>query len=202
VVEAELVGDRTIRLRQERFRYAVDGDEPVGEEPAWAVPILYQRSAGGRIEHARVLLTDRDHDLDFAEPVDWVHLNAGGSGFYRTRYRGVLRERLAGHVGELTPLERYDIVDDAFASVLQGTSTAAEFIELARSFADDTDLAVWQRLAGAFATLDRIVDDNTRVRLQATASKTGQTMNDIAIRAITAYLDRLDQETGISDDGQ
>ena len=168
VVEAELVGDRTVRLRQERFRYPVDGDEPDGQEPAWAVPILYRRSAGGRIEHARVLLTDRDHDLDFAEPVDWVHLNAGGSGFYRTRYRGVLRERLAGHVGELTPLERYDIVDDAFASVLQGTSTAAEFIELARSFADDTDLAVWQRLAGAFATLDRIVDDNTRVRLQAT----------------------------------
>ena len=75
---------------------------------------------------------------------------------------------MIAHVGGLSPLERYDLIDDAFASVLQGTSTAAEFIELARSFADDTDLAVWQRLAGAFSSLDRIVDDDTRVRLQST----------------------------------
>ena len=97
------------------------------------------RPAGAR-STARVLLTDREHDVELPEPVDWVHLNAGGSGFYRTRYRGALRDRLAEHVGELTPLERYNLVDDAFASVLPGTSTAVEFIDFARSFADDTDL--------------------------------------------------------------
>jgi hypothetical protein len=171
MVEVELVGDRTLRLRQERFRYAADEDSDDGgdtNEPTWAVPILYRWSAGGRTELARVLLTEREHDVELPEPVDWVHLDAGGSGFYRTRYRGVLRERLAEHVGELTPLERYNIVDNAFAAVLQGASAAADFVDLARSFADDTDLAVWQRLAGAFVTLDRIVDDATRVRLQAT----------------------------------
>jgi puromycin-sensitive aminopeptidase len=168
VVEAELVDDRTLRLRQERFQYPVDATEAGESEPTWAVPILYRWSTGGRDGHARVLLTDRQHDVELPEPVDWLHLNAGGSGFYRTRYRGVLRDRLAQHAGELTPLERYNIIDDVFASVLQGTSSAAEFVELARSFADDTDLAVWQRLAGAFGSLDRIVDDDTRVRLQAT----------------------------------
>jgi puromycin-sensitive aminopeptidase len=171
VVEAELVGDRTLRLRQERFLYPLDGDEghdDGGHRELWAVPILYRWSTGSRTDQVRVLLTDGQHDVELPEPVEWVHLNAGGSGFYRTRYRGVLREQLAGHVGELTPLERYNIVDDAFASVLQGTSTAVDFIDLARSFADDTDLAVWQRLAAAFVMLDRIVDDATRVRLQAT----------------------------------
>jgi aminopeptidase N len=168
VVEAELVGDRTLRLRQERFRYPVDGDDAGESESVWAVPILYRWSTGGRDEQARVLLTDRRHDVELPEPVDWLHLNAAGSGFYRTRYRGELRDRLAEHAGELTPLERYNIVDDAFASALQGTSSAADFIDLARGFADDTDLAVWQRLAGAFGSLDRIVDDETRVRLQAT----------------------------------
>ena len=174
VVEAELIGDRTLRLRQERFRYLDDGEHGddgdaagVGGE-TWAVPILYRWSTGTRTEQARVLLTEREHDVELPEAVDWVHLNAGGWGFYRTRYRGVLRDRLAAHVGELTPLERYNFVDDAFSSVLQGTSTAVEFIDLARSFADDTDLAVWQRLAGAFGSLDRIVDDDTRRRFQAT----------------------------------
>jgi len=175
MVEAELVGDRTLRLRQERFRYASDdgngsGDGSDGdfEQPTWAVPILYRWSSDGRTELARVLVTEREHDVELPEPVDWVQLNAGGSGFYRTGYRGVLRDRLAAHVGELPPLERYNIVDDAFAAVLQGTSRAVEFVNFARSFADDTDLAVWQRLAGAFGSLDRIVDDETRVRLQAT----------------------------------
>jgi puromycin-sensitive aminopeptidase len=168
VVEADLVGDRTVRLRQERFRYALDGRGPDGDGPTWAVPILYKWSSSGRVEHSRVLLTGREQDIELPEPVEWVHLNSGGSGFYRTRYRGALREALARHVGELTPLERYNIVDDAFTAVLQGTSTAAEFLELARSFADDTDLSVWQRVSGALAALDRIVDDDTRVRLQST----------------------------------
>ncbi len=167
-VEAELVGDRTLRLRQERFRYPVDGDDAVDREPTWAVPILYRWSSRGRSGDARVLLTDRQHDVELPEPVDWLHLDAGGFGFYRTRYRGVLRDRLVEHAGELTALERYNLVDDAFASVLQGTSSAAEFIDLVRSFADDTDLAVWQRIAGALGSLDRIVDDDTRGRLQAT----------------------------------
>jgi puromycin-sensitive aminopeptidase len=168
MVGAELIGDRTLRLRQERFRYPVDGEDAEESEPIWVVPILYRWSAGGRTEQARVLLTDRELDVELPAAIDWVHLNAGGFGFYRTRHQGSLRDRLAGHVGELTPLERYNLVDDAFASVLQGASSAAAFVEFARSFADETDLSVWQRLAGAFASLDRIVDDETRVRLQAT----------------------------------
>jgi puromycin-sensitive aminopeptidase len=178
VVEAELVGDRTLRLRQERFRYPVSdgegdrdidgGDGAGGAEPLWSAPILLSWSSSAGTHHDRVLLTAREHDVELPERPDWVHVNAGGSGFYRTRYRGALRDGLIAHVGELSPLERYDLIDDAFASVLQGRSTAAEFIDLARSFADDTDLAVWQRLAGAFSALDRIVDDATRVRLQAT----------------------------------
>jgi puromycin-sensitive aminopeptidase len=178
VVEAELVGDRTLRLRQERFRYPVsEGDGDIdgrddesagGDEPVWSAPILFSWSSSAGTHHDRVLLTGREHDVELPEPPDWVHVNAGGSGFYRTRYRGALRDRLVAHVGDLSPLERYDLIDDAFASVLQGRSTAAEFIDLARSFADDTDLAVWQRLAGAFSSLDRIVDDDTRVRLQST----------------------------------
>ncbi len=169
VVEAELVGDRTLRLRQERFQYPIDDSHaPDGNEPLWSVPTLFTWSAGGTEHHDRVLLTERQLDVDLPEVVDWVHVNAGGSGFYRTRYRGALRGHLIAHVGELSPLERYDLIDDAFASVLQAASTATAFIELARSFADDTDLAVWQRLAGAFSSLDRIVDDDTRVRLQST----------------------------------
>ncbi|MEY2422262.1 MAG: puromycin-sensitive aminopeptidase [Acidimicrobiaceae bacterium] len=168
VVEVELVGPRTLRLRQERFRFAVDDERAANDEPLWAIPIRFTYSDGNERSTDRVLLSSREQDVELPADVDWVHVDTGGSGFYRTRYVGELRRRLTAHVGELLPLERYNLIDHEFACTLAGTSTAAEFCDLARSFGDDTELSVWQRLSTAFAALDRIIDVDTRPRLQAT----------------------------------
>jgi len=164
VVEAELVGPRTLRLRQERFRYALDDEPYEDDDRLWAVPVLYATSG----HEGRVLLTEREQDVELPYDVDYVHIDWGGSGFYRTRYVGALRRTIGGHLAEVTHLERYNLVDSEFAFTVAGTTTAAEFCEFARSFGDDTELSVWQRLASAFTALDRIVDDGTRPRLQAT----------------------------------
>ena len=65
-------------------------------------------------------------------------------------------------------MERYNLLDHEFACTLAGTATAAEFCELARSFGDDTELSVWQRLSAAFSAFDRVIADIARPRLQAT----------------------------------
>jgi hypothetical protein len=57
-------------------------------------------------------------------------------------------------------------VDSEFAFTVAGTRTAAEFCEFARSFADDTELVVWQRLSAAFTALDRVIDDDARPRFE------------------------------------
>ena len=163
VVEAELVGAHTLRLRQERFRF--DG---VVDDTRWAVPVRFTVSQNGERVAQRVLLTEREQDVELPANAEWVHLDSGGSGFYRSRYVGALRSAVSTHVGELTPIERYNLVDHEFAFTIAGARTAAEFSEFARSFGDDTDLTVWQRLAAAFNTLDRIVDDRARPRFQAT----------------------------------
>ena len=168
VVEVELVGPRTLRLRQERFRFAVDEDPTADDETLWAIPIRFTYSDGNERTVDRVLLTAREQDVELPVDIDWVHVDTGGSGFYRTRYVGELRRKLAAHIGELLPLERYNLVDHEFACTLAGTATAAEFCDLARSFGDDTELSVWQRLAAAFGALDRVIDDDGRPRLQAT----------------------------------
>jgi len=165
VVEVERTGDSTLVLRQERFRYPLDGDSNATGE-RWAIPVLYSWTAGGRRHHERVLLTEREQEITLTGDAEWVHLNTGGSGFYRARYRGALRDQLAAHLAELSPLERYNLVDDAFASTVQGATRVTEFLELARSFALDTDLSVWQRLSSALGTIDRIVDAHSRPRLQ------------------------------------
>ena len=131
-------------------------------EPTWAVPILYRWSAGGRTELARVLLTEREHDVELPEPVDWVQLNAGGFGFYRTALpRLAPRPPRRPMSASFTPLERYNLVDDAFAVGSPRHRRARPSSSTSPGASrDDTDLAVWQRLAGAFGALDRIVDDD------------------------------------------
>ncbi|MEY2446947.1 MAG: puromycin-sensitive aminopeptidase, partial [Acidimicrobiaceae bacterium] len=168
VVEVELVGPHTLRVRQERFRFAADDEPTAADETLWAIPIRFTYSDGRERTMERVLLTAREQDVELPVDVDWVHLDTGGSGFFRTRYVGELRRRLTAHVGELLPLERYNLLDHEFACTLAGTTTAAEFCDLARSFGDDTELSIWQRLAAAFSALDRIIDDEARPRLQAT----------------------------------
>ncbi len=163
-------GTPVVRLSQKRFRFAGGGtDDDEGDDQRWAVPVLlrYGRT-GDEGRDDRVLLEDASADfaLDFAP--DWVRLNVGGSGFYRVRYAPEQLAALGHRLSRLTPLERYQLVDDTFASVLAGTTKPTEFLDFARRFADDTDLSVWQRLAGALSLLDRIIDDEARPRFQAT----------------------------------
>ena len=63
---------------------------------------------------------------------------------------------------ELSPIERYGLVDDAWAAVLADRMSTVEFLELAEAFAAETDLSVWQRIVGALGSLDRLVDGDAR----------------------------------------
>ncbi len=172
-------GVATLHLGQQRFRNAGGAaQDPLGE--TWVVPVVarYGRQDGAGHHgdfgpatderELKLLLDGSEHEVTLEFVPDWVLVNAGASGFYRARYSSALLHAL-GRLGpgSLDPLERYQLVDDAYASVLAGETSAAEFLVLARSFGDDTDLSVWQRLAGALGAIDRILDDEARPRYQA-----------------------------------
>ena len=79
------------------------------------------------------LLLDTDALATFDAPADAVVvINAGGEGFYRVRYPEAWRDALV-RSGELSALERFAIVDDAWATI--GSTNVAD-----RSFRDDTEL--------------------------------------------------------------
>jgi puromycin-sensitive aminopeptidase len=171
MIGLELVGEgRTLRLTQERFRFeggtATEHDDHLGT--TWAVPLLLAYGSNGASRIERILLDQPTVDVELDATPDWVLANAGGSGFYRARYAGKLLHSLVARADQLTSLERYGLVDDTFASVLAGTTTSTEFIDFARGFGDETDLSVWQRLAGALKTLARLVDGDALERYQAT----------------------------------
>jgi puromycin-sensitive aminopeptidase len=172
VIDVELVGEsRVVRLHQERFNY-LSGDEAepgpgLGER--WVVPVVLRYGSNGRSDVQRVLLERAETSVDLEFAPEWVVGNAEGNGFYRVRYASKLLAALAARgASVLSPIERYGLVDDTFASVLAGTTSGPDFLDFARSFTEETELEVWQRLSGALGSLGRIVDDATRPRYQAT----------------------------------
>ena len=177
VISVDIVDDgRTLRLTQHRFGYAGDLGDGAGPTPAhddrtqWIVPLIFsQRSAtDGVITFERVLLDRPSMDIALVEPATWIFMNTEGTGFYRARYAPDLRAALITHAqSDLSPIERYGLVDDVWASVLAGDLEAHDFLDMADAFTDETDLSVWQRLIAGLGALDRIVDGEARSTLRA-----------------------------------
>jgi puromycin-sensitive aminopeptidase len=174
VVDVDLVDDGgTIRLTQEHFAYAGDlgeGDEDLDElrSRRWIVPVILTIAMNGVITVEKVLIEGDSVDVPVVEEIDWVLVNTEGTGFYRVRYAPDLLGALAARAQEaLSPIERYGLVDDAWAAVLADDLSAPGFLEFVEGFGDETDLAVWQRVVGALHALDRLVEGDDRDRLRS-----------------------------------
>ncbi len=94
---------------------------------------------------------------------DAVLVNADASGFYRVDYSTAAGAALTAlPAGAVAPVERYGLVDDAWAAVVAGVLDPAEYLGLVRTFADDDDLSVWQRIIGTLHAVDNLLPDATR----------------------------------------
>jgi puromycin-sensitive aminopeptidase len=166
VISVDVVDDGgTVRLTQERFCYLPTDD---ADQTRWSVPLIMSQERDGDIEFERVLLEDDSIDVALWEAVDWVLVNTEGTGFYRVRYSPDLLAALTARAqSQLSPIERYLLVDDMWAFVLGGQRTTVDFLEFAETFADETDLSVWQRLTTSLGSLDRLLDGQARTAFQA-----------------------------------
>ncbi len=120
----------------------------------WVIPVHVR--VGN--EATKVLLNTDELRLPLADSSAAVVVNAGGPGFYRVEYSTDLLSRITGTtLATLTTLERYNLVDDAWNAVVAGALTTENFIEFARGFENENDLAVWQVLTKALTGLGRLI---------------------------------------------
>jgi puromycin-sensitive aminopeptidase len=170
LVTVDLVNDgEVLRFGQERFHYA--GDLGEGDPAAiraldaqtWQVPLIFSQSANDIVTFEKLLLDGDGLEVAMVGAVDWLLANTEASGFYRVAYAPGLRAALVARAQtDLSPIERYGLVDDAWSAVLADRMTAVDFLRMVEGFADETDLSVWQRIVGALGSLDRLVDGDTR----------------------------------------
>ena len=158
LVSARLEGGEVV-LTQEPFTYLPDEARPAGSPPSkigrdWLVPIRFESRPGQVVAE---VLGPRPHG---SEPLrlpagDGLPVvNAGGSGTYRLRYDGPLFDRLLSRLGDLEPLERFNLVSDSWACTLAGLVAPGDFLALGRRLEEESDPNVWGVVAGALGLID------------------------------------------------
>src|SRR5213593_3556358 len=169
LVSARLEG-RQLVLSQQRFTYLPEplpGYVPAAQDQLWQVPVQLRITAAGRSASERRLLAGAETRLPVPERVDAVLVNDGGHGFYRVRYSGELLGHLLDALPEIAAIERFNVVNDAWAVTVAGLMALPDYLELTARFRDERDRNVWAVLLASFATLNRIVEPRHRPQLAA-----------------------------------
>jgi puromycin-sensitive aminopeptidase len=151
LVSAQL-RDGTVELGQRR--YLISGKQ---DDTVWDVPLLVRTSAGTE----PVLIEPGGVSIPVADDGPVV-VNAGVHAFVRVEYDDELLARLTADLRSLSTDERTQLVDDTWASVVAGHRSAVEFCRFAGSFAEETELPVWQSLLQGLSWCERFLTSGPR----------------------------------------
>jgi puromycin-sensitive aminopeptidase len=171
LISARRDGDELV-VSQRRFTYLPAPPEfartPGGDATRWHVPVQLRVDAPGGATSHRLLLTDGELRLPLPRGATAVLLNEGGHGFFRVRYApDLMAALLARAPGGLAPIERFNLVGDAWATTLAGLGTVPDYLDLLERFDGERDPNVWAIILGSLGTLNRVVDPADRPRLAA-----------------------------------
>jgi puromycin-sensitive aminopeptidase len=134
--------------------------EPSAIGAAWQVPIITRTLEG----------TPGQRALLGADPVvrpDGEVVNAGGWGVYRLAYDDL--GLIAGRLGELDPLERFNLFADTWALVLAGRVDLATFVALAGDLAHEDEPGIFSLVTAALGLCDRAASNDDRPSVQEAA---------------------------------
>ena len=150
LVEAHREGNN-LTLTQKRFTYL-----PNASETVWPIPVVMDLFSSGRKAQQQTLMLDQRHKTIVLDgDVDAFNINAGQTGFYRTRYTASADvEALAHLIREqgLSAEDRWGMQNDLFAMVRAGLATMHAYLALLDSYDSETsDLSLSSIDANLFA---------------------------------------------------
>jgi puromycin-sensitive aminopeptidase len=165
LVTARLEGVSELVLSQQRFTY-LQPDKPFDQR--WQIPVQIRITTGDKTEHRDLLLIEREMRVTLQPGIRELLINEGGHGFYRVRYSGPLLQRLldAG-LDRLAPIERFNLVSDAWAATMAGLMPLDDYLRLTAQFKQERDKNVWAVLLDAFSFLNHVVEESDRSLLEA-----------------------------------
>jgi len=155
VKESKQEGDkRTLIVSQEKF--CGDPNDKT-DKSLWMVPLTF--SIKGRADEVchEIMLEAQTTEIVIPNvgPNDWVKVNPGTVGFYRTSYSQSILNKLIPAIQDksLPPLDRLGIVDDLFALVQAGQCNTVQVLQVLQVMKNEDNYTVWCSIANCLGKL-------------------------------------------------
>lgn len=155
-----------IKLTQQRFLYMQNAG--TNSKTMFQVPIMVKAKIGKEIEYKKLMLKEESTTVAFEAKPEWVVVNEGGHGFYRVRYTGDLLKELTNNLSQIAPIERFNLVNDTWASVMAGLTPLSQYLKLISLFSSETDKNVWTVIVGSLQYLERVAGTSDQRALPET----------------------------------
>jgi puromycin-sensitive aminopeptidase len=193
VSESEVKG--SVTFKQRIFRYLKTDDEP---KTLWHVPLHVRatiRGDDGKPETVEkvFLLSEAEETFYIGEGLSNLVVNAGGHGFYRVHLSDDLQGKLLSDTSGLNASERFNLVNDAWATVLTGNTSAKDYwdmVALLTGPRGESDLTVMSAVISSFNNWRTAIDNCTcwRPGMQQVVSSS---MTVLAERVLVPVYDRI-----------
>jgi puromycin-sensitive aminopeptidase len=147
----------SVVVEQQRFIYDSGKVAEVDTDTTFHVPVMIKAKLAKGFVIKKFLLQDKSTKIEFGEPFEYVILNEGGHGFYRVRYDSTLLKKLTENgVESMSAIERFNLVNDAWAAVLADMQSLADYLSLIRLFKNEKDKNVWSVIFNSLSYLERL----------------------------------------------
>lgn len=156
----------SIELTQRPFKFLSETTDAT----LWPIPVTLRAKVNGKVVERKFLMSEKSHVEKLGDTpdskIEWVVVNSGGSGFYRVVYDKALASALSAKVMEnLSAIERFNLVNDAWACVRSGILATPDYIEMVKLFGAEEDPNVWAIITSSLGHLHSLVKDDHRKAL-------------------------------------
>ncbi|XP_070570374.1 puromycin-sensitive aminopeptidase-like [Ptychodera flava] len=149
---------RVLTLTQSKF--CADGASE-GDKTQWMVPISISTSANPSKAALKIVLDKPTTTvtIDNVAPDQWVKLNPGTVGFYRTQYSAEMLDLLMPAIKDrsLPARDRLGLINDQFALAKAGETSTVEVLRLMDAYKNETNYTVWTDICNTLGTLSGLL---------------------------------------------
>jgi puromycin-sensitive aminopeptidase len=157
-----------LTITQQRFSYLSKTQSDSSQDQRWQIPLQMRITAGGKAKTSRLLLTEKSMKVPLPHDWEFVLINEEGHGFYRVRYSPDLLDRiLNAGIDRLAVTERFNLINDAWATTVAGLMPLTDYLDLTARFTAERDKNVWAVLIETFSFLNRIITVQDRPAFEA-----------------------------------
>lgn len=155
-------GDKGLVLSQQRF-FSLPKET---SDQLFKIPVMLRAKTDKGEVSKKFILDKKSMTVELPGKLEWVIVNDGGHGFYRTRYSKELLSKLTGRLADMAVIERFNLLSDTWSATVAGLAPLDDYLTLAALFKNETNKNVWAVLIGSLHYLNKVVDEAARPKLE------------------------------------